>query len=153
MLEQDESIDKQAPREKVVPQRTGTAAERMRRNLNAKLSNPLAGLSHSELRKQGRHFALVHEIGDESDIRAFELGAVLAQAPGRFADLPDLSNREREILRREFVNRWAQPWTMYAVIALCSLSAAVQGMGMSKHPQRHKSNIITNMLTGSCANR
>lgn len=135
MLEQDETINEQAPREKFVPQRTlGTAAERARRNINAKLSNPLAGFSHAELRKQGRHFALTHEIGDESDIRAFELGAVLAQAPERYASIADLTNQEREILRREFANRWAQPWTMYAVIALCSLSAAVQGMGMSQLP-------------------
>lgn len=133
MLEQDENIDDRPPRDKFVPQRTfGTAAERARRNLNAKLSNPLAGFSHAELSKQGRNFAITHEIGDESDIRAFELGAVLAQSPERYASVVGLTNQENEILRREFANRWSQPWTMYAVIALCSLSAAVQGMGMSR---------------------
>jgi hypothetical protein len=45
--------------EKVVPQPFGTA-ERARRNLNAKLSNPLAGFSHTELRSQGRTFAELH---------------------------------------------------------------------------------------------
>ncbi|CAI7597749.1 unnamed protein product [Penicillium pancosmium] len=128
MVEQDENID-EAPREKFVPQRTlGTAAERARRNLNAKLSNPLAGYSHSELRKQGRAFAMMHEMGDESDIRAFELGAVLAQSPERFENVTGLTPQEKEILRHEFTHRWSQPWKMYAVIALCSLSAAVQGM-------------------------
>lgn len=129
MVEQDENIDA-APREKFVPQRTlGTAAERARRNLNAKLSNPLAGYSHSELRKQGRTFAMMHEMGDESDIRAFELGAVLAQSPERFENVAGLTPQEMELLRHEFTYRWSQPWKMYAVIALCSLSAAVQGMG------------------------
>lgn len=128
MVEQDENIE---PREKFVPLRTvGTAAERARRNLNAKLSNPLAGFNHADLRREGRKFALAHEIGDESDIRAFELGAVLAQAPEKYNNVAGLTSHEKEVLLREFTHRWSQPWTMYAVIALCSLSAAVQGMGM-----------------------
>lgn len=136
MVEQEESIE---PREKFVPLRTvGTAAERARRNLNAKLSNPLAGFNHADLRRQGRKFALSHEIGDESDIRAFELGAVLAQAPERYDNVAGLTSQEKEFLRREFTHRWAQPWTMYAVIALCSLSAAVQGMGMLTSPLLEK---------------
>ncbi|KAJ5179558.1 hypothetical protein N7492_002768 [Penicillium capsulatum] len=126
MVEQDENIE---PRAKFVPLRTvGTAAERARRNLNAKLSNPLAGFNHADLRRQGRKFALTHEIGDESDVRVFELGAVLAQAPEKYANVAGLTSLEKEVLRREFAHRWSQPWTMYAVIALCSLSAAVQGM-------------------------
>ncbi|CAG8526431.1 unnamed protein product [Penicillium salamii] len=112
----------------VPPKLFGKAAEQERRNINAKLSNPLAGLSHTELRIQGRAFAEFHDMGDETDIRAFELGAVLAQSPERFADITDLTNLEKQLLRRELTNKWAQPWKMYAVIALCSLSAAVQGM-------------------------
>ncbi|KAJ5693423.1 hypothetical protein N7462_002846 [Penicillium macrosclerotiorum] len=129
MFEQDENINDHPPQEKFVPQRTfGTAAERARRNINAKLSNPLAGYSHTELRKQGRNFALIHEIGDQSDVRAFELGAVLAQNPERYENVAGLTSQEKELLRREFAYRWSQPRKMYAVIALCSLSAAVQGM-------------------------
>ncbi|CAG8283845.1 unnamed protein product [Penicillium salamii] len=112
----------------VPPKLFGKAAEQERRNINAKLSNPLAGLSHTELRIQGRAFAEFHDMGDETDVRAFELGAVLAQSPERFADITDLTNLEKQLLRRELTNKWAQPWKMYAVIALCSLSAAVQGM-------------------------
>lgn len=113
-----------------VPQPTfGTAAERARRNLNAKLANPLAGYSHEDLRKQGYNFAVIHEMGDETDIRAFELGAILAQAPERYASVSGLTPLETQVLHHEFTNRWSQPWTMYLVIMLCSLSAAVQGMG------------------------
>ncbi|KAI2695388.1 hypothetical protein DTO012A7_4051 [Penicillium roqueforti] len=67
-------------------------------------------------------------MGDESDIRAFELGAVLAQCPEQYANVTGLTNQEKGVLRRELTNRWSQPWKMYAVIALCSLSATVQGM-------------------------
>ncbi|KAL5340384.1 hypothetical protein BJX70DRAFT_396892 [Aspergillus crustosus] len=112
-----------------VPQRAfGTAAERARRNLNAKLANPLAGYTHEELRRQGINFAITHQIGDEEDIRAFAIGAVLAQAPEKFESVQGLTAQELEVLRHEFEHRWSQPWTMYLVIILCSLSAAVQGM-------------------------
>ncbi|KAL3437057.1 hypothetical protein BDV09DRAFT_29006 [Aspergillus tetrazonus] len=117
-------------KESFVPRRAfGTAAERARRNLNAKLANPLAGYSHEELRRQGINFAITHQIGDEGDIRAFGLGAMLAQAPEKFENVPGLTVQELEVLRHEFEHRWSQPWTMYLVIILCSLSAAVQGMG------------------------
>ncbi|KAE8145652.1 hypothetical protein BDV25DRAFT_144448 [Aspergillus avenaceus] len=106
----------------------GTAAERARRNINAKLANPLAGYSYEELRRQGINFAVQHKMGDEEDIRAFAIGAVLAQMPEKFTSVPDLKPEEAEILQKEFTHRWSQPWTMYLVIILCSLSAAVQGM-------------------------
>lgn len=101
------------------PQPTfGTAAERARRNLNAKLSNPLAGFNHAELRRQGRKFAITHEIGDEPDIRAFELGAVLAQSPERYANVAGLTGQEMEVLRREFAHRWS---TVVDVCGYCSV--------------------------------
>lgn len=143
-LFEDENPGDQTPRQRLVPQRSfGNAAERARRNINAKLSNPLAGFSHAELRRQGRTFALSNEIGDdESDIRAFELGAVLAQAPEKYEKVPGLTVEEKAVLHREFSNRWSQPWSMYAVIALCSLSAAVQGMGKAalNYPSIHIAN-------------
>lgn len=129
-IDMTENRNSNIPIETFVPQRpVGTAAERARRNLNAKLSNPLAGFSHVELRKQGRNFATTHDMGDETDIRAFELGAMLAQSHKRYASVESLTPPEKDLLRREFVNRWDQPWRLYAAIALCSLSAAVQGMG------------------------
>lgn len=123
--------------EKVVPQAPfGTDAERARRSLNAKLSNPLAGFSHTELRNQGRTLAELHEMGDESDIRAFELGAMLAQCPEQYANVTGLTNQEKGVLHRELTYRWSQPWKMYAVITLCSLSATVQGMGKYIQPEK-----------------
>ncbi|KAF7595276.1 hypothetical protein BBP40_006776 [Aspergillus hancockii] len=124
--EHSEHVEK---KEMAMPRRVlGTAAERARRNLNAKLANPLAGYSYDELRRQGINFAITHQIGDEDDVRAFAIGAVLAQVPEKFIHVPDLMSEEAEILQKEFSNRWSQPWTMYLVIVLCSLSAAVQGM-------------------------
>jgi hypothetical protein len=113
-----------------VPRRSHlTAAERARRNLNAKLANPLAGYTHDELRKQGLRFSITHQVGDEEDIRAFEMGAVLAQAPDKFEHIQGLTPQELQVLRDEFTNRWSQPKLMYVVIVICSICAAVQGMG------------------------
>lgn len=128
----DENIEYVQQRNSSVPRRSHlTAAERARRNLNAKLANPLAGYTQDELRKQGLRFAITHQMGDEEDIRAFEMGAVLAQAPERFEEIEGLTPEELEVLRKEFSNRWSQPTLMYMVIVICSISAAVQGMGMS----------------------
>lgn len=111
-----------------------TAAERARRNLNAKLANPLAGFTHDELKKQGLRFSITHQVGDEEDIRAFEMGAVLAQAPEKFEEIEGLTEDELQVLRQEFTNRWSQPALMYVVIGICSICAAVQGMGQSPLP-------------------
>ncbi len=107
------------------------AADRARRNLNAKLANPLAGYSHTELEEMGAAYATKYQLGDESDIRAFRMGAILAQDPARYEQCRGLEQDEVEILRKEFTNRWSQPKLMYVVIVLCSTCAAVQGMGMS----------------------
>ncbi|WEW57043.1 hypothetical protein PRK78_002502 [Emydomyces testavorans] len=108
-----------------------SAAERARRNLNAKLANPLAGLSQAALRSRGERYARRHHIGDEDDIRAFALGAVLAQDPAQYEIVEGLTHEELEVLRHEFTNKWSQPRLLYLVIVLCSVSAAVQGMDES----------------------
>jgi hypothetical protein len=48
-------------------------------NLNAKLANPLAGFTHAELAIKAEEYCRNHEIGDDEDIRAFRLGAMVAQ--------------------------------------------------------------------------
>ncbi|CAK7198914.1 hypothetical protein SEUCBS139899_001582 [Sporothrix eucalyptigena] len=40
----------------------------------------------------------------------------------------ELTDREREVLAREETHKWSNPKQLYAVIIICSLSAAVQGM-------------------------
>lgn len=83
------------------------------------------------MKKQGLRFSITHQVGDEEDIRAFEMGAVLAQAPEKFEEIEGLTEDELQVLRQEFTNRWSQPALMYVVIGICSICAAVQGMGQS----------------------
>ena len=77
----------------------------------------------------GASYARKHQIGDEEDIRAFKKGACLAQDPKKFGQVQGLTSEEMRLLEREYSNKWAQPALMYVVIILCSLCAAVQGMG------------------------
>ncbi|KAL8780834.1 MAG: hypothetical protein Q9194_000688 [Teloschistes cf. exilis] len=105
-----------------------TAAERARRNVNAKLANPLAGINHTMLEAMGAEYARKHQLGDHNDIRYLAKGAVLAQDPARYASVPGLTEEEQRVLDTEYHHRWHQPPLLYIVIIVCSTCAAVQGM-------------------------
>lgn len=77
----------------------------------------------------GEAFVRDHQVGDDEDIRAFRLGALLAQDPNRHAEIQGFNEEERQVLAREITSRWSQPKLLYLVIVLCSTCAAVQGMG------------------------
>ncbi len=127
-----------------------TAGDKARRNVNAKLANPLAGYSHPELENMGAEYATKYQLGDESDIRACRIGAVLAQDPAKYEECPDLTEEERLTLRKEFESRWAQPRLMYVVIVLCSTCAAVQGMGKSSMRTPEGAAALTWERRGGC---
>ena len=96
------------------------AKEKLRSNTNAKLANPLAYETHEELRQKGRTYAKKHFVGGEEDIRAFELGACLAQDPMKWDKVQGLTPEERAVLEKELSSRWSQPRLMYLVIGrLC----------------------------------
>jgi hypothetical protein len=95
---------------------------------SAKLENPLRGLSPDELAHRGEEFCQKHGITDAEDIRAFRLGAMIAGNMNKFDSITDLTEEERGTLGREVTNPWQNPRMLYAVIIICSLCAAVQGM-------------------------
>jgi len=94
-----------------------------------KLANPLAGYPQEDLRRQGAQYARLNDMVDVEDVRAFEIGAVLAQEPGAFQDMMELTEEERAVLQGEVSSRWSQPKALYLVVILCSTCAALQGMG------------------------
>lgn len=105
------------------------AADFERKKANALLANPLRGYSHAELGKMGKDYALEHALVEPEDLRAFEIGAKLAQNPRSFETVEGLTPEERETLGNEFTNKWSQPKLLYLVVVMCSVCAAVQGMG------------------------
>lgn len=105
-----------------------------------KLQNPLVGIPAGELADLGEQYCRQKNIGNCSpeDIRAFRLGAVVAGNPELYSggdeaskNAPfynELTERERQVLEREVTHKWSNPTQLYAVIIICSLCAAVQGM-------------------------
>ncbi|ELU45113.1 proton myo-inositol cotransporter [Rhizoctonia solani AG-1 IA] len=96
-------------------------------NTNAKLSNPLVGIPHDKLEEQALAFAHSYGLSEHADI--IRKGALVAQDPlGEFRLEPDLTPEEKAELQREQTHRWDQPKTLYYLVVLCSMAAAVQGM-------------------------
>jgi hypothetical protein len=95
-------------------------------NVNAKLANPLAGLSHEQLMESGAEFARTH--GLEHLEEEFKKGALAAQDPLAFENIPYFTEDDKNIFRRELTHRWDHPITLYYLVILCSVAAAVQGV-------------------------
>ncbi|KAF6811763.1 MFS myo-inositol transporter [Colletotrichum sojae] len=95
----------------------------------AKLRNPLAGFTHDELIKDVDGFTETYGLTEHRE--DFRKGALLAQVinrPGGFETVPGLTDDEKAVLRKEVNHRWAQPFQLYFLCALCAGSAIVQGM-------------------------
>jgi len=95
-------------------------------NVNAKLANPLAGLSHEQLMEDAKVFAETHGMSELT--LEFQKGALIAQDPTAFESLPLLDEDDRNVLRRELTHKWDQPKMLYYLVVLCSMAAAVQGV-------------------------
>ncbi|KAF8885549.1 hypothetical protein CPB84DRAFT_1788265 [Gymnopilus junonius] len=94
-------------------------------NVQARIQNPLRGIPREKLLKQVERFA--QEKGLEDKVDLFKRAAVLAQNPNDFESQRDLTEEEKEHIRRETTHRWHQSKSMYMTIVICSIAAAVQG--------------------------
>lgn len=100
-------------------------------NINVKLANPLAGISHEQLLADAEDFAKTHGLSEH--VETIQKGALLAQDPAAFETLPMLTEHDRVVLRREFTHKWDQPKTLYYMVIMCSVAAAVQGVSLLVH--------------------
>ncbi|KAM0790923.1 hypothetical protein ACM66B_004230 [Microbotryomycetes sp. NB124-2] len=98
-------------------------------NVNARLDNPLAGISYDRLAEMGRAYARNHDMAEYED--EFARGACVAKDPTAYREIPGLTQDDLRVLEREVTHKWDQPKTMYALVILCSVAAAVQGMDES----------------------
>lgn len=121
-------------------------------NVNARLQNPLYGLSREGLSKKVALFTQQSGLVEEREL--FEKAAILAQHPELFEEHELLDEDDKYHLRRETTHKWKQPFALcesprhpsYDIVlqanlslvvthrlitdftvAICSLSAAVQG--------------------------
>ncbi|KAJ9207367.1 hypothetical protein DTO164E3_641 [Paecilomyces variotii] len=122
--------------------------ERPTNKLSAVFENPLAGVPRERLFEDVEKFC--KEFGLEEHVETFKKGALVSQNPSGAQDLVELSQEEKEFLRREHTNKWSQPWQLYFMAAMCSLAAAVQGMDETRlnvTTERFSKNMVAS-LTG-----
>ncbi|KKK14462.1 hypothetical protein AOCH_003670 [Aspergillus ochraceoroseus] len=120
--------------------------ETNRHRPNAIFDNPLAGVPREQLLEDVERFCKQH--GLEEHVQLFRKGALVSQNPASAQSLPELSEVDKEALRREQTHKWDQPWMLYFMAcrslprpsrvlwrcqrlmyeAMCSMAAAVQGM-------------------------
>ena len=113
------------------------------KNVQAKIQNPLHGIPRDTLFSQVEDFAREKDLLDIVD--DLKKGALLAQNPGDFESIPELDEKDKEVIRRETtrivftfypptpypdnwlsLDRWSQPRDLYMTVIVCSLAAAVQ---------------------------
>ena len=95
-------------------------------NVNARLTNPLTGLSDDQLIHDCAEVARAHGLGHLEEL--FSKGALAAQDPLASESKPRFTEAEKDIFRREMTHRWDHPVTLYYLAVLCSVAAAVQGV-------------------------
>ncbi|KAF4625909.1 hypothetical protein G7Y89_g12255 [Cudoniella acicularis] len=97
-------------------------------NLEAKIQNPLAGITKSALLRQVDEFAKEKDLVEI--LQYLRKGALVAKDPANYEDIdgPEtLDEDEIESLRNEVLHKWRQPIALYFTIICCSIGAAVQG--------------------------
>jgi len=68
-------------------------------NVQARIQNPLHGIPRDTLLNQVEDFAREKDLLDVLDI--LKKGALLAQSPKDFENIPELDEKDKEVIRRE----------------------------------------------------
>ena len=90
-----------------------------------RIQNPLAGIPKDTLFHNVEEFC--RDVGMVDHTALIQRGALVAQDPSKFEQIPELEESEREALRNEVIHKWRQPTSLYFTVILCSIGAAVQG--------------------------
>ncbi|KAL4963467.1 sugar porter family MFS transporter [Aspergillus stella-maris] len=97
-----------------------------RNKLNKIFENPLAGVPRDVLFDDVDLFCQRNGLSEHKEL--FRKGALISQNPAVAESLPELTEDEKEALRRETTHKWSQPWMLFFMATMCSMAAAVQGM-------------------------
>jgi hypothetical protein len=95
-------------------------------NLEGEIRNPLKGIPKAQLLENVTRWHAEKGLGSDV-LPLLKKGALVAQNPAQFEDIAELSEDEKESLRREITHRWSHPWPLYYTIILNSIAAAIQG--------------------------
>ncbi|KAK3176159.1 hypothetical protein OEA41_007482 [Lepraria neglecta] len=97
-----------------------------RNKLNAMFENPLGGIPRDQLMADVDEFCAKYDLMHYNE--TFRKGALVAQNPHSIQNMTELSDDDKYHLEREHTHKWSQPKTLYYLVIMCSLCAAVQGM-------------------------
>ena len=81
-------------------------------NANARLANPLGGLTDEEVMHNAAEFAKANNLPVED----FRKGALVAKHPLRYEMISQLDEKDRESLRREVTHPYHQPKVLYHLV-------------------------------------
>jgi hypothetical protein len=98
----------------------------MTQNNTGEIKNPLAGIPKQQLLANVESFAQKYKFSAD-EIPLLCKGALVAQNPADFENIPELDEFDRKSLRDEITHRWKHPWALYFTIVLNSIAAAIQG--------------------------
>ncbi|KAG9944492.1 MFS transporter, partial [Aureobasidium melanogenum] len=87
--------------------------------------NPLASLSKRQLFLDVEYYAQKYDLSNILDL--LKKGALAAQNPDHPEAIEELGPEDVAILQDEKAYRWRHPKTLYAMVALNSIGAAIQG--------------------------
>ncbi|KAI5984767.1 hypothetical protein EDC04DRAFT_2914118 [Pisolithus marmoratus] len=95
-------------------------------NVDAKLANPLRGVPYETLMNDVEVFA--QERGLSHILPELKKGALVAQNADVYKQNDMFTDEDRKFLEDEVTHKWRQTWTLYYMVIMSSLAAAVQGM-------------------------
>ncbi|KAK9458184.1 hypothetical protein V1511DRAFT_491971 [Dipodascopsis uninucleata] len=101
--------------------------ESIHNNVSVQSDNPLARLPVEEVINDAAAYAETVGLGEYTEY--FKKGAVVARNPKvNGVGLPLLDEQDVSDLTHESEHKWSQNFTLYGLVVLCSMAAAVQGM-------------------------
>jgi hypothetical protein len=77
----------------------------MTENVTGEIKNPLVGIPREQLLADVDDFARKYGFDPETEVPLLRKGALVAQSPADFENIPDLDDNDRDALRREITHR------------------------------------------------
>ncbi|KAL4755371.1 hypothetical protein BDW72DRAFT_200030 [Aspergillus terricola var. indicus] len=97
----------------------------LNKNTSAKIKNPLADLTETQVLRDVEEFAREYDLTDL--LPNLRKGALIARDSESFRSVPGITPQDIRTIQDETDHKWRQPRALYFTIILCSIGAAVQG--------------------------
>jgi hypothetical protein len=77
----------------------------MTENVTGEIKNPLVGIPRDQLMADVEEFARKYGFNPETEVPLLRKGALVAQSPADFENMPELDDDDRNALRRDITHR------------------------------------------------